>query len=164
MDGFSDKTTVAQLQKALEKCVHGGNFQAEIDAIHNEWSTPRTSNVLKLSPFLDQFGELRVGERIEKAPIDRGAIHPMLPHRHPFTSLVTKDAHERCFHSQIDRTLYEVQSRFGMRQGGAQGSEKVHRSRRRLSTPVRPHSPQLESPRISRRSLTLEWTICGCST
>jgi hypothetical protein len=35
MDGFSDKTTVAQLQKALEKCVHGGNFQAEIDAIHN---------------------------------------------------------------------------------------------------------------------------------
>jgi hypothetical protein len=151
MDGFSDKTTVAQLQKALEKCVHGGNFQAEIDAIHNEWSTPRTSNVLKLSPFLDQFGELRVGER-------------MLPHRHPFTSLVTKDAHERCFHSQIDRTLYEVQSRFGMRQGGAQGSEKVHRSRRRLSTPVRPHSPQLESPRISRRSLTLEWTICGCST
>jgi hypothetical protein len=48
--------------------------------------------------------------------------------------------------------------------GGAQGSEKVHGIRRRLSKPVWPHSPQLESPLISRRSLTLKWTICGCST
>jgi hypothetical protein len=105
MEEFSDKTTVAQLQMALEKCVRRvqeENFQAEIDAIHNDSSIPRTSNLLKLSPFLDQFGVLRVVERIEKEPIDRDAIHPMLPHRHPLTSLVTKDAHERCFHSQID--------------------------------------------------------------
>jgi hypothetical protein len=49
MEEFSDKAS-GQLQMALEKCVRRvqeENFQAEIDAIHNDSSIPRTSNVLK---------------------------------------------------------------------------------------------------------------------
>ena len=145
-----------RLRLAMEKCarrVQAEHFQLEVAALSKGGQVPRSSRVLKLTPFLDQRGLLRVGGRLENAPIPTNAIHPiLLPTTHPFTSLVIKDAHEKCLHSQIDRTLYEVQARFWIIRGGRAVHDEVRKCMDCRKRPVRPIQPFMAS--LPRARLT----------
>ncbi len=152
----SDPVSVEQLRLAMEKCVkrvQGCYFQEEIDSLKKNGAVHRGSRVLKLSPFLDERGLLRVGGRLEEAPLPEDSIHPMLlPTTHPFTSLVIKDAHERCLHSQIHRTLYEVQARFWIIRGGRAVHDEVRKCmdcKRRLTKPMQPFMASLPAARLT---------------
>ncbi len=127
MEEFSDKAS-GQLQMALEKCVRRvqeENFQAEIDAIHNDSSIPRTSNVLKGA----DWSRRNSPDATTSSPLyessDQGRTWEMFP----FSNWI----------NPVWGTIKVLD--YTRRQGGAQGSEKVHGIRRRLSKPVWPHSP-----------------------
>ncbi len=156
LDQVPGPFSVERLRTALEKCVRrvqGKCFEMEINALQKGLPLPRNSHVLKLSPFLDDPGVLRVGGRLENAPLEEDAIHPMLlPTHHPFTRLVILDAHERCLHSQIDRTLYEVQSRFWIIRGGRAVHDEVRKClecRKRLAKPLQPFMAPLPVARLT---------------
>ena len=60
----------------------------------------RSSNLMSLSPILDESGLLRVGGRrnLLKEPYDR--IHPMIVHgKHPLTRLIIRTEHIRLMHA-----------------------------------------------------------------
>ena len=151
----SDPVSVEQLRLAMEKCVkrvQECHFKEEIDALKKHSAVPRCSRVLRLSPFLDERGLLRVGGRLDEAPLPEDTIHPMLlPTIHPFTRLVIKDAHERCLHSHIHRTLYEVQARFWIIRGCRAVHEvrKCMNCKRRLAKPMQPFMASLPAARLT---------------
>lgn len=103
-------------EHALEKCIREAqkeHFSQEIDALKQEKPIPRNSTLLKLTPFLDGHGLLRVRGRLEHAILTEDAKHPIiLPPTHRLTQLIIKETQENCFHSQTNRTLHEVRATY----------------------------------------------------
>lgn len=77
---------------ALRKCVENvqvRNYHQEIAALTANHPIPRSSSLIKLSPFIGKDGLLRVGGRLEFAALNYDAKHPMiLPHNEKLTRLL----------------------------------------------------------------------------
>lgn len=87
--------------------VQAENFAPEIEALLMKKPISRSSRLIKLTPFLDNEGVLRVQGLLEHSELTEDAKHPMiLPPTNQLTTLSNKEGQERCFHSQTDRTLH----------------------------------------------------------
>ncbi|XP_057377943.1 uncharacterized protein LOC130699905 [Daphnia carinata] len=76
------------------------------------------SRLLKLSVYLVSAGIVRVGGRLENAPINTEARHPaVLDPKHPVTKLFIRWAHLSVAHGRVDRTLAEVRARYWVLRG-----------------------------------------------
>lgn len=74
-------------------------FAEEIKALTARQPLPRKSRLLSLTPFLDGFGVLRVGGRLQKASISYNRKHPIiLPSHHQVTTNLILLAH----HATLD--------------------------------------------------------------
>ena len=72
----------------------------------------RSSKIFKLDPVLDE-GLLRVGGRLDRAPINRNAKHPViLPKNHPIVTLIVNHYHQLSGHSGLEYTLSLIRQRF----------------------------------------------------
>lgn len=57
-------------------------------------------SIAKLSPFLDDAGVMRVGGRLQNAPLDFISKHPMILHKSsPLTTLLVRQFHKRYHHA-----------------------------------------------------------------
>ena len=73
----------------------------------------RTSSLLKLTPFLDTDGIMRVGGRIENAYEPYSARHPVvLDPDHQLTTWLITEAHIGTAHAGVERTLDEVRAAY----------------------------------------------------
>lgn len=73
----------------LVKVVQNEAFKTEIHLLKSHKPIINTSKVLKLAPFLDEIGLIRVGGRIHHSQISYDQKHQMLlPSDHPLTSLI----------------------------------------------------------------------------
>lgn len=73
----------------------------------------KQSKLLMLNPFLDEFGILRVGGRIQKSNLPFNIKHPIiLPSNHDFTKMVIKEAHLQTLHGGPQLTLSYVRRKF----------------------------------------------------
>ena len=71
------------------------------------------SKLLKLDPFIDSKGLLRVGGRLKNAPIAYDHKFPIiLPEHHHVTQLILRDTHERELHSGNQATLCAVRQTY----------------------------------------------------
>lgn len=144
-----------ELQDALERCiqvVQAAEFQSEMMALSRGRDLPPRSSLRKLTPYIDSRGILRVGGRLHHATLQESVKHPaILPNNSRFTRLVILNAHERCGHSQTERTLYEVRAEYWII-AGRRTVRKVLNScmdcRRRNSQPVAPLMAPLPRDRL----------------
>ena len=115
---------VMQAEQVLVKFVQGKAFEREL-AILNSKAFRTTSKrkiksirpLCKLNPILDD-GLLRVGGRLQHAPIDVNAKHPyILPNKHHLTDLIVRNYHLKLGHSGCEHVLSNIRERYWIIKG-----------------------------------------------
>ena len=87
-------------EKKVIKSIQQRHFKEEIMSLHNRNSLKSSIKILKLDPFLDQDGILKVGERIEKCDISDEIQHPpLLPKSCKTTELIIRWCHDKVAHA-----------------------------------------------------------------
>ncbi|XP_044573592.1 uncharacterized protein LOC123257730 [Drosophila ananassae] len=72
-----------------------------------------SSSLASLSPFLDQFGLLRVDGRLKNSSLDYDGRHPViLPRSHPVTQSIILSFHERNLHAGPRSLLATIRSQY----------------------------------------------------
>ncbi|XP_045026266.1 uncharacterized protein LOC123470255 [Daphnia magna] len=94
------------------------SFPDDLSSLRKAKSVRPESRLLKLSVYLDDAGIIRVGGRLENAPISAEARHPaVLEPKHPLTRLFIRWAHISVARGRADRTLAEVRARYWVLKG-----------------------------------------------
>ena len=88
-----------------------------------------SSKLLRLCPFIDDDGLIRVGGRLKNATtIDINQRHPIvLPADNHFTRLLFKCEHERCMHGGPQATLSAIRLLYWPLNGRNIARSTVHR-------------------------------------
>ena len=106
--------TLEHLRRAEEtiiRTLQRTSFAKEIKDLSALKKLNMNSNIVKLDPFLDESGILRVGGRLVNCDIAFGEHHPaLLPKKHPVTKAILYHFHQRIGHQGRSTTLNEVGS------------------------------------------------------
>ncbi|KAB0798916.1 hypothetical protein PPYR_06796 [Photinus pyralis] len=87
-------------------------FSEEITCLKENKSLPKNSVLLSLNPFLDTNGLLRVGGRLENAPLSFDAKHPViLPCKDHVTDIMIEGEHLRLGHAGPRAVLNSLRQR-----------------------------------------------------
>lgn len=107
--------TPHELQESLKVCVRLTQetaYVSELEALTNGKGT-LTTQLQKLSPFLDEEGLLRVGGRLKYSPLPHISKHPLLlPKKSHLSSLICDFYHVTSLHSGPRTTQALIQKRF----------------------------------------------------
>lgn len=88
-------------------------FQQEIRIISKGGYLSKSSPLIRLTPFIDGSGLIRVGGRLQHANLESDAKQPLiLPKQSPFTTLVIADAHLRTLHGGTQVTLAYTRQKY----------------------------------------------------
>jgi len=93
-------------QERLLKQMQVSSFPLEYAAVDNNRLLPRKSKLLKLTPFLDDSGLLRIGGRIDRSVLPFNAKY----HRSP--SQVISFIHKANLHPGVDATFHHVRQQY----------------------------------------------------
>jgi len=108
-DASSAPLTPGQLMKARLfwiKHTQRTFFKSEINLLEKGQPLPRSSHLLRLTPYLDDDGLLRLGGRLRHAALDADAKNQLiLPRISPVTSLLIRQAHFQTLHGGAQLTL-----------------------------------------------------------
>ncbi|XP_011861541.1 PREDICTED: uncharacterized protein LOC105558453 [Vollenhovia emeryi] len=95
------------------KAVQQLTFHLEIKALSNGNPLPKASSLLRLTPFIDSAGLIRVGGRLHSAALSNNAKHPLiLPKNSTLTTLLIADAHNRTLHGGTQVTLAFIRNNY----------------------------------------------------
>ncbi|XP_055522736.1 uncharacterized protein LOC129716916 [Wyeomyia smithii] len=80
----------------------------------NESILDKSSQLYKLSPFMDSSGDIRMGSRIRAAPyVPNEAKYPIiLSKEHPITFLLTNSYHQRFLHANNETVVNKIRQKF----------------------------------------------------
>lgn len=82
------------------------HFSREIDILTKGELLPKSNPLIRLTPFVDERGILRVGGRLQHANLDPDFKHPfIIPKYSAFTTLIIADAHLQTLHCGTQVTL-----------------------------------------------------------
>lgn len=113
---FPSFLTLHELRKAkllMIKYVQRSEFIEEIKLLRKNNKLKSTSHLLKLNPFIDSSGILRVGGRLSKANLNMEMKHPaILPNSGQLTTLLIRQAHQLTFHSGPRLTLFTLRQKY----------------------------------------------------
>ncbi|XP_011689310.1 PREDICTED: uncharacterized protein LOC105450902 [Wasmannia auropunctata] len=147
--------TPVEIEEAL--CVWIGRvqeqwFESERKAVSRGEMLSRNSSLLRLTPFADERGLLRVGGRLKHAVLSRDERHPLiLPRDSHLTTLLVDSCHRRTLHGGVQLTLGLLRQRFWVPGGRATVRRCIHRCptcvRWRAAAP-RPLMGDLPPPRV----------------
>ena len=88
-------------------------FQDELQAINEVKKVHPTSQLVKLSPYVDELGVLRVGGRLKNLPISRDMKHPtILPGTHQVTKVLIEHYHRKNGHVGSEHVYSLIRERF----------------------------------------------------
>ncbi|XP_046417532.1 uncharacterized protein LOC124178336 [Neodiprion fabricii] len=95
------------------KATQSAHFNAEIQLLSEEKQLPRSNRLLRLAPFVDSNGLLRVGGRLHNSPCNYDEKHPLiLPQEASLTTLVIDQAHRKTLHGGTQVTLVTLRSQY----------------------------------------------------
>ena len=96
----------------LIRMVQHVSFEKEMDNL-NSSSNKKIAIVRQLRLYIDDYGLIRCGGRINNAPVDYDTKFPiLLPTKHHLTSLIVNDAHNQIFHAGLNSTITHIQQKF----------------------------------------------------
>ena len=114
---------VVAAESVIIKAVQHNSFPAELAAVGQEASenqkkcVPRSSPIPNLHPFVAE-GILRVGGRLENAPVSFQTKHPViLPSKHHVTNLIIQNCHRQQGHCGPSQVLAFIRERFWIVRG-----------------------------------------------
>ncbi|XP_076664979.1 uncharacterized protein LOC143367238 [Andrena cerasifolii] len=103
-------------------------FALEIRQLTRGLPLSHRSNLLRLNPYLDDQGLLRVGGRLRHAALPLDAKHQfLLPRNSRLTELLVNDAHERTLHGGTQLTLATLRQHYWIPQGRQRVKAILHR-------------------------------------
>ncbi|XP_070162567.1 uncharacterized protein [Polyergus mexicanus] len=115
-------------------------FPTEINALSKNKSLSSRSSLLSLRPFLDRDGILRVGGRLNKAPLPTSVRHPTLLSSHPLVTLIVNQTHLRALHAGPQLTLNILRRDFWILRARNMVKSVIHKcvvcARERAATPT----------------------------
>ncbi|XP_029166209.1 uncharacterized protein LOC114937015 [Nylanderia fulva] len=125
------------------RIVQALHFPDEVAAAIAGRSGPPRSPLIKLSPFLDDQGVLRVGGRLKHALLPYDEKHPVIvPPASWMTRLLIESCHRRFLHGGVQMTLGLLRLRFWVPRGRTVVKQQLHRcvtcTRWRAATPQPP--------------------------
>ncbi|XP_075248397.1 uncharacterized protein LOC142341355 [Convolutriloba macropyga] len=90
-------------------------FSGTISALLKGGNLEKGDKLMPFTPFLDEDGLLRVGGRLNKAPLTYNAKHPLLLHsRSKIARLLIEKAHHDCGHQGVEHVKAHLQQTFLM--------------------------------------------------
>ncbi|XP_036148379.1 uncharacterized protein LOC105835230 [Monomorium pharaonis] len=108
---LSDETEHAS--KVIIKVIQKTHFREEIESLATHQAIHKNSTVLRLNPFLDEFGILRVSGNLKFSDLPYDAKHQiLLPGHYPFSRLIINYEHERHLHAGPQATLAAVRQKY----------------------------------------------------
>ncbi|XP_059223359.1 uncharacterized protein LOC131997084 [Stomoxys calcitrans] len=100
--GCLQTTELKSSRLRLVKICQRISFKDDITCLQNKLPLACNSRVLKLQPFLDDEGVLRVGGRIKHADLSFGKKHPiLLTKTDPISYLIFAEAHSKTLHGGV---------------------------------------------------------------
>ena len=91
--------SLKETEKLIIRKVQKESFGDEIEQLRNEQPIKKGNAMEKLNPFMDSDGILRVGGRINQAPIDVAERNPIIIHgKHHVAQLIIRHYHELTKH------------------------------------------------------------------
>ncbi|XP_050312840.1 uncharacterized protein LOC126747925 [Anthonomus grandis grandis] len=103
------KLALSKLVSMVQKC----EFPREYNDLKNLKNISPKSKLLKLNPYLDQDGLIRVGGRLKHSDFNYEKRHPaILPGRHVLSKLIVTYEHIRLLHAGPQLLLASVRDRF----------------------------------------------------
>ncbi|XP_045497496.1 uncharacterized protein LOC123695635 [Colias croceus] len=107
---------VEEMEEVLKMCIkyyQGLIYKKDLDDIEKEGRVKPRSTLVKLSPFLDKNGIMKVGGRLQKANIEESTKHPIIiPQKVHLAKLIIQDAHVRTLHGGIQLMMSFIRTRF----------------------------------------------------
>ncbi|XP_039306760.1 uncharacterized protein LOC113004056 [Solenopsis invicta] len=98
------------------KILQADQFSDEIKRLNG--ASTNKSKFANLNPFIDEYGLIRVGGRLQKSDLTFAQKHPiLLPSRHSLTDRIIREIHEKHYHTGIQTTLYILRQRFWLPDG-----------------------------------------------
>ncbi|XP_071640891.1 uncharacterized protein [Temnothorax longispinosus] len=95
------------------KAVQRSSFPDEYRALTKGNSVSASSKILSLSPFIDETGLIRVGDRLKNSELKFDACHPiLLPRDHELTKRTIRREHVRNMHAGTQAIMAAVRQRF----------------------------------------------------
>lgn len=111
---ISGPLTSEELQRslhALVKCVQFQSFSKDIKDLQSKKSC--STGLIRLQPFLDDNGLLRVGGRLVNSSLNYSAKHPLLlPHSQHFTNMVVDYYHVKYLHAGPSALMSLIREQF----------------------------------------------------
>ena len=90
-------------------------FSGTISALLKGDNLEKGDKLMPFTPFLDDYGLLRVGGRLNKAPLTYSAKHPLVLHsRSRIARLLIEKAHHDCGHQGVEHVKAHLQQTFLM--------------------------------------------------
>ncbi|XP_049309690.1 uncharacterized protein LOC125777833 isoform X1 [Bactrocera dorsalis] len=106
-------TDIHRGTQLLIRLVQRAQLWSEIVALKKNNFVHTSSKIASLSPFLDEFGIIRVGGRLKNSTLDFEARHPMiLPKDHPLTSSIITHFHRKYHHAGPQSLLASIRMQF----------------------------------------------------
>ncbi|XP_050339953.1 uncharacterized protein LOC126766136 [Bactrocera neohumeralis] len=111
--GILDTTHIQQGTWYLLRMVQRVNFSSEYKDLKRSVPISTSSKLASLSPFLDSFGLIRVGGRLENALLDYHSRHPIiLPKGHPLTESIITHFHHQNLHAGPQALLAAIRQQY----------------------------------------------------
>ena len=165
----SKATSVEERQEAelfIIKLVQEESFSSEIKGIKRcKEVRPKVkaNKLYKLSPFVDEYGVLRVGGRLTRSSLHPHVKHPaILPKTSHVSSLLIKHYHQKVHHQGRGITVNELQSN-GIWVIGCSGAVASHIYRCMMCRKYRrsTQDPKMADLPEDRMEMTPPFTYCG---
>ncbi|XP_044014169.1 uncharacterized protein LOC122856520 [Aphidius gifuensis] len=88
-------------------------FSHEISALKNHEQLPKSSSLIRLTPYLDKEGVLRVGSRLNNANLTQSATHQIiLPIKSKLTTLILESIHKSTLHGSPQLMLATARQKY----------------------------------------------------
>lgn len=99
---YCNNISSSEMDKAERLIIHTVQqqcFSQEISAVRKDQSLSKNSPILRLNPFIDNEGILRVGGRLQHSMLQRNESNPIIiPNKHHIATLLVRHHHERVKH------------------------------------------------------------------
>lgn len=111
-----NKLTITEMREAytsIIKQVQAESYGIEINNLVTKGTVNSNSAILKLNPFVDKHGILRVGGRLQHSYLQEEAKHPaIIPQNSRLSQLLIDEAHLLTLHGGARLTLATLRQRF----------------------------------------------------
>ncbi|XP_025192641.1 uncharacterized protein LOC112592702 [Melanaphis sacchari] len=165
--GFLSITETAQAERLWVGKAQVNAFEDELSRLKANKMVRRSSALIRLSPFIDKHGLIRVGGRLMNASISHDSKYPiLLPSKSIVTKLIFNYEHRRLMHAGPQALLAHVSHKYWPLRGREIARKTVHhciqcfRTKPTFSSPLMAPLPR-ERVTISRAFSKTGVDYCG---